>query len=142
MGFFVWIHSAHPTKEIASFVPRAYFSSVTQLTRNICSRILLISQLVLAGTEFVHTDTWLGGNSSTTIENHDCGTREIHKDLDSGQPCLPCYRNTHSIAFPEGAVLSAPIVGTPLAHSCRSLSGERNVASSVPKRGPPILSVV
>lgn len=130
------------TKEIAFFVPHAYFSSVTHKVFHISCRILLGCQLALMGADFAHTDILVVGGSPPAIESHNCGSREIHKPLDSDQPCLPCYRNTHSFVFSDGTTFSAPIVRMSLAVPDRPTWREVSTASSVPKRGPPILTAI
>ncbi len=104
--------------------------------------ILLISQLLLTLADFAHTESLAIGGFPNTIESHNCGTKELHKPLDSCQPCLPCYRNTHSIAFPESMSFNAPTVRMPLAAPDHRTWNDINTASSVLKRGPPILTAI
>jgi len=105
-------------------------------------QILLTCQLILTLADFAHTESLVFGALPDAVENHDCGAREIHKPLDSCQPCLPCCRITHSVALPEAVSFNAPVFRTPLAKPHCSRLFEVSVSSSVPKRGPPDLAAL
>lgn len=97
---------------------------------------------MLIGAECAHTDVLAFGGFPAAIEEHDCGAREVHKALDSSQPCLPCDRNSTSNALVHSFLLGAALVQSPVIIPGPFVPREIPVASSASKRGPPILIAV
>jgi hypothetical protein len=71
--------------------------------KKIFSIILIFVHLVtMVITIDAHSDLFSNTKSSLpSIVSHDCGAKEIHKDIDTKDHCLPCFRSHNSTSNSE-----------------------------------------
>ena len=127
------------TREVAFVVPHRYFCSMSEQTlRKLIVPFLLLQLLAVGPLEYSHSD-FLGspGSSTKSISRHDCGPRELHKNLSEQHFCLPCYRITTIVAclnLPH--VIPAAAIRTLFPAQSRVILVQ-DLYLQILKRGPP-----
>lgn len=131
------------TREVAFVVPHRYFCSMSEQTlKKLIVPFLLLQLLVVGPLEYSHSD-FVGSpsSSSQSLSRHDCGPRELHKNLSEQHFCLPCYRITTIVACLNlPPVIPAAAIRTLFPAQSRIILVQ-DLNLQILKRGPPPHSV-
>ncbi len=115
------------------------FCSVNKHTARKIIVLLLLLPLLLGGPlEYCHSD-YVGAPdaSGQAVSQHDCGARELHKNLAEQDFCIPCHRISTIVAclsMPSAA--AAPFVRASFPSQSR-VPRVQELHLSILKRGPP-----
>lgn len=111
-------------------------------TRRLAAALIIGLHLSGVFTDILHQDVvpFASPAGPETISTHNCGPREIHKTLEGGHFCVPCFRLATGAACETiGTAVCPPV---PKYFSLHASSGVFRTTSLLPfyHRGPPSVS--